>query len=119
MNYEDEIPTGNRVVRSFIATGGRGRTAGASELALEALIEATPEARRNSARLQFERRSIVELLVTSKSIAEISAGLSLPMRAAQVLVSEMVADGTLTAQETISNADIDLLLRIRSTIAAL
>lgn len=122
MKYEDEVPTETRAVRSFIVTGGRARTEGrATELALETLVDATPVARRRVSTLQFERRAIVELLIAdgATSIAEISAQLSLPMRAAQVLVSEMAADGALSAQETISNADVDLLLRIRSTIAAL
>ncbi|MGH1502577.1 MAG: DUF742 domain-containing protein [Acidimicrobiales bacterium] len=122
MKYEDEIPTETRAVRSFIVTGGRARTEGrATELALETLVDATPMARRRVSTLQFERRSIVQLLVAdgATSIAEISAQLELPMRASQVLVSEMVADGVLSAQETVSNADVDLLLRIRSTIAAL
>ncbi len=122
MKYEDDIPTETRAVRSFIVTGGRARTEGrATELALETLVDATPMARRRVATLQFERRSIVQLLMAdgATSIAEISAQLQLPMRASQVLVSEMAADGVLSAQETVSNADVDLLLRIRSTIAAL
>ena len=113
------MPTGKRVVRSFIATEGRARAVNAPELPLETMVAASIAGTLNLASLQFERREIVSLVERNTSIAEISALLALPLRAAQVLVSEMVADGDLTAHSTVVSADADLLRRIRQKIVSL
>jgi len=50
------------------------------------------------------------------SIAEVSAHLTIPLRAAVVLVSELVADGALVAGRNADADDTDFLLKIRSAL---
>ena len=53
------------------------------------------------------------------SVAEVSAHLTIPLRAAVVLVSEMVAAGSLSAGQTVDSSDTTMLLKIRSALQLL
>lgn len=114
----DDVVVGGEVVRGFMLTRGRTRTA-APELAIETVVS-VPEATRQSLRsLQVDQRRICTLLAGPMSIAEISAHLAIPLRASVVLVSEMVAAGTLDAGTTADDGGTDLLLKIRSALQLL
>ena len=117
----DDEPTGE-IVRSFMLTRGRTRAA-AAELPIETIVSAPDELGALGEVLDREHLRIRSLLTGPMSIAEISAHLTIPLRAAVVLVSEMVAAGTLHAGSTTSSSapvdDVDLLVKIRSALQML
>jgi hypothetical protein len=115
---DDDATIGGDVVRGFMLTRGRTR-ASVPELAIETVVTATAMVRTSPGGLQLDHRRIVEVLSGPLSIAEISAHLRIPLRASIVLVSEMVAAGTLIAGESIDDADTDLLEKIRSALQLL
>jgi hypothetical protein len=86
---------GRRVVPAYALTQGRTRPAG-YELALETVVTSTELATRYEAALQMEWQAIVALAVRPISVAEIGAGLHLPLGVARVLVSELAEAGYLT-----------------------
>ncbi len=90
----------DRLVRPYLITGGRTRPVG--ELAIEALVETTAAARERSVTLRFERQQVVSLCATPVSIAEIAAGISVPLGVAKVIVADLAADGLLTIHGTAS-----------------
>ena len=114
----DDATIGGDVVRGFMLTRGRTR-ASVPELPIETVVTATPMVRSSVAGLQVDQRRIVSVLSGPLSVAEISAHLGIPLRAAIVLVSEMVAAGTLAAGDSIGDADTDLLEKIRSALQLL
>jgi Protein of unknown function (DUF742) len=118
MKYFDPGEEGDEVVRSFMLTRGRTRTA-AEELAIEALVSAPTATRLNIRSLAPEQRRIVELATSPTSLAEVSALLDIPLRAVIIMASEMVAAGTLVAESTVEIVDSSLLNRIRSAFQAL
>jgi Protein of unknown function (DUF742) len=118
MSYQDEVLEGEEVVRAFMATQGRTRARG-REFAVETMVSPAHDADRRAPMLQFERRQIVGQLDQPTAIVEIAAKLGLPLRAVQVLVSEMIGDGLLQQHATVLAADAALLLRIRHAVEAL
>jgi hypothetical protein len=88
-------PSGDedRLVRSYVVTGGRTRTADASELALESLVVLSPGA--SAGALQYEKAQIAALCRDVLSVAEIAAHTHLPLGVARVLLADMLADGFL------------------------
>ncbi|GEL95417.1 DUF742 domain-containing protein [Cellulomonas composti] len=77
-----------RTVRPYAVTGGRVRSA-RSDLPLEALVEALPDAVSRQG-LPPERRSILQHAAhTYISVAELSALLHLPIGVVRILVSDM------------------------------
>jgi hypothetical protein len=118
MSYQDEVLEGEEVVRAYMVTGGRTRARG-QEFAVETMVSPTSEASTSTAHLQFERQQIVRQFSQPTAIVEIAANLGLPLRAVQVLVSEMIGDGLLRQHATVGSIDSALLLRIRDAVAAL
>ncbi len=116
---EEEWDDEADVVRSFMITGGRTRTS-VDEVPIETLVTASLFAKQNARGLTREQRSIVDTLSGgSLSVAEISAHLEIPLRAAVILVSEMVAAGTLTSGGTVDVVDTDFLSKIRNALQLL
>ena len=77
-----------RTVRPYAVTGGRVRSA-RSDLPLEALVEALPDAV-SSQGLPPERRAILQHAASTYiSVAELSALLHLPIGVVRILVSDM------------------------------
>lgn len=119
MSYQDEVLEGDEVVRAFMVTEGRTRPRG-REFAVETMVSPTPQSAGLAAPLlQFERQQIVDEVRQPTAIVEIAAKLRLPLRAVQVLVSEMIDDGLLQQHATVVSTDSSLLLRIREAVAAL
>lgn len=118
MRYEDDVEEGDEVVRAFMVTRGR-TTAVSEEFALETMVSPTDHGRLRSNSLRFERQRIVNQFAEPIAIAEIAAVLGLPLRAVQVLASEMISDGLLQRHDTIQRIDTSVLLRIRGAVAAL
>jgi hypothetical protein len=103
------------VIRPFLLTGGRTRPA-QEGLRVESLIQARPDALRSN--LRFEHRQIVELCQRAISLAELAAAVHVPLGVARVLVSDLVADGTvaLVQREELS---VQMIERIRDRVRAL
>lgn len=103
------------VIRPFLLTGGRTRPA-QEGLRVESLIQARPDALRSN--LRFEARQIVELCQRPVSLAEVAAALHIPLGVTRVLVSDLVADGTvaLVQREELS---VQMIERIRDRVRAL
>ncbi len=118
MSYEDEVLEGDEVVRAFMVTEGRTRPRG-REFAVETMVSPTVGATAATLALQFERQQIVGRFRQPTAIVEIAAKLGLPLRAVQVLISEMIDDGLLQQHATVASTDSSLLLRIRQAVAAL
>ena len=92
------------LVRAFMLTRGRTRSA-SPELAIETIVSAPAALAPSDVPLDREQRRIRTLLAVPMSVAEVSAHLAIPLRAAVVLVSEMVAAGALSAGQTVDTSD--------------
>jgi Protein of unknown function (DUF742) len=84
----------DRVVPVYAFTRGRTRPAG-QELPLEAVVTTTERASRSGASLQMELRAIVGMCGGPMSLAEIGAGLGVPVGVARVLVGDLANAGYL------------------------
>ena len=107
------------LVRPFIVTGGRTRPTD-ERLRVETLVTAAPSAL--SAPLSFERRQIVRICQQPLSVAEVAAGLAVPLGVARVLIADLIAEGLITVHERLVWADHpsrSLLERIREGVRAL
>ena len=103
------------LVRPFIVTGGRTRPLH-SGLRLETMLVAAPGA--ESAKLQFEQRRIVDMTRRAVSLAEVAAGLAMPVGVVRVLVSDLYYANLikLVAPHELS---VDVIERIRDLVRAL
>lgn len=106
------------LVRGFMLTRGRTR-ATVHELPIETVISAPISLSTSPPISNREQQRVHDLLIGPMSIAEISAHLTMPLRAAVVIASEMVAAGHLTAGSTVDSNDTDLLHKIRSALQLL
>lgn len=84
----------DRVVPVYAFTGGRTRAAG-RELPLETVVTAIDQAAGSVAGLATESRAILELCRGPMSLAEIGAGLGVPVGVARVLVGDLANAGYL------------------------
>ena len=111
---------GDELVRGFMLTRGRTR-ATVQELPIETVVSApiTISLSLQPASRDREQQRVRDLLIGPMSIAEVSAHLMIPLRAAVVICSEMVAAGLLTAGSTVDSNDTDLLHKIRSALQLL
>jgi hypothetical protein len=98
--------------RPFLLTAGR--TPGASSVALEAQVVATPEGRRAHDGLTFEYRDIVGICVEPLAVAEVAARLRLHVGVVQVLVGDLTHHGMVTTYEPSEDItdDVDTILRV-------
>lgn len=116
MSLADEVPTGDRVVRSFLVTGGKAKVEDARELELESIVSRTDLGAAQCRSLSFERRSIVERAGDPLSIAELSAHLGLPMLSTVLLASQLAHQGFLEAHEVVEEVNMDSLVLIRRAL---
>ena len=110
--------TDDELVRGFMLTRGRTR-ASVHELPIETVISTPIGLSLRPVLRDREHQRVRDLLVGPMSIAEISAHLMIPLRAAVVISSEMVAAGDLTAGSTVDSNDTDLLHKIRTALQLL
>ncbi|MCW2688168.1 MAG: hypothetical protein JWR37_3058 [Mycobacterium sp.] len=89
------------LVRPYTLTAGR--TDAVIKLPLEAPVETVPDARADQWQPSDARRKIIELCVSSPSVAEIAAHLSLPLGVARVLVGDLVSSGYLRVHATLGD----------------
>jgi hypothetical protein len=114
-DYNDPDEPDELLIRPFLLTGGRTQPA-REGLAIETLILA----RRGkiSSALRFETRRIVELCQQATSMAEVASALRVPLGVARVLVSDLVADGSVTVVQR-EELSVQLIERIRDRVRAL
>ncbi|WP_354645065.1 DUF742 domain-containing protein [Kitasatospora camelliae] len=119
--YEDEEDSGP-LIRPFAMTGGRTRPR--YELALEALVSASVDPAR-LATLLPEHQRICSLCTEVKSVAEISALLSMPLGVARILVADLAEAGLVAIHqpaaggESGNQPDVTLLERVLSGLRKL
>ncbi len=120
-DYEDEEDSGP-LIRPFAMTGGRTRPR--YELALEALVSANVDPQR-MATLLPEHQRICNLCTDVKSVAEVSALLSLPLGVARILVADLAEAGLVAIHQPASGGesgnqpDVTLLERVLSGLRKL
>ena len=112
---DDETGLDDQLIRPFLLTGGRTRPV-REGLAIETLLQSRPGAM--SSLLRFEARKIVELCQQATSMAEVAAALRVPLGVARVLVSDLVADGSVTVVQR-QELSVQLIERIRDRVRAL
>ena len=103
------------VIRPFLLTGGRTQPT-QDGLRVESLLQARAGVMLST--LRFEHRQIVELCQKSTSVAELAAALRVPLGVARVLVSDLVADGSLILVER-EELSVQMIERIRDRVRAL
>ncbi|MEV7028143.1 DUF742 domain-containing protein [Kitasatospora sp. NPDC093558] len=119
--FEDE-PDAGPLIRPFAMTGGRTRPR--YELALEALVSADVDPQR-LATLLPEHQRICRLCTEVKSVAEVSALLSLPLGVARILVADLAEAGLVAIHQPASGGesgnqpDVTLLERVLSGLRKL
>jgi uncharacterized protein DUF742 len=122
----DEPPyeeIGKSLVRPYAWTGGR--TTANVDLRLETLISIDETGVHAAMRSTSpEQRSIVEMCVLPRSVAEVSAVLSMPLGVARVLLSDLIEMGVVSVHETNGGsvggqADLVLLERVLSGLRRL
>ena len=114
-----KVTTSGEIVRPFIMTAGRTRPLD-ERLRIETLLSATPAAL--TAPLAFEHAHIVELCREPTSVAEIAAGLRLPVGIARLLIADLVTERYLVIHAQIvpgARPPRELLERIRAGVRAL
>jgi hypothetical protein len=102
-------------LRPFILTEGRTHPL-QDGLRIETQVVATPAAL--SAPLRHERRRIVELCQRSLSIAEVAAGLGVPLGVARVLVADLATENLVTLREP-AELPFHVIERIRDLVREL
>jgi hypothetical protein len=110
-----EQSTVDEFVRPFMVT--EGRTHPLQEgLRVETMVHARPAAL--SAPLRFEKRRVVELCQMPLSLAEIAAGVGVPIGVARVLVADLSAANLVSFAEP-TELPTDVIERIRDLVRAL
>ncbi|MEV7421848.1 MULTISPECIES: DUF742 domain-containing protein [unclassified Streptomyces] len=113
--------THNPLVRPYAMTGGRTRPR--YQLAIEALVSTTADPSQLQGQLP-EHQRICQLCFEIKSVAEISALLSIPLGVARILVADLAEAGLVAihqpgGEETGGTPDVTLLERVLSGLRKL
>lgn len=82
---------GGSLVRPYARTRGRTRTD--YDLAIETLVSTSERGRTQSTQTRAEHRSISELCMEARSVAEVAAHLRLPLGVVRVLIGDMADTG--------------------------
>ncbi|QHY98376.1 hypothetical protein SSPS47_25005 [Streptomyces sp. S4.7] len=121
-HQEPEYAAHNPLVRPYAMTGGRTRPR--YQLAIEALVSTTADPSRLQGQLP-EHQRICRLCFEIKSVAEISALLSIPLGVARILVADLAEAGLVAihqpgGDETAGGQpDVTLLERVLSGLRKL
>ncbi|MFJ8644927.1 DUF742 domain-containing protein [Streptomyces sp. NPDC093546] len=114
--------THNPLVRPYAMTGGRTRPR--YQLAIEALVSTTADPSRLQGQLP-EHQRICRLCIEIKSVAEISALLSIPLGVARILVADLAEAGLVAIHQPGGDEsaggqpDVTLLERVLSGLRKL
>ncbi|CAM3674193.1 DUF742 domain-containing protein [Kibdelosporangium persicum] len=98
-----EVDRTRSIVRPYAWTGGRTETA--YDLPLEALISTNRATlARNGPQMTHDHRSVAELCLSARSVAEVAALLSLPLGVARVVLGDMASAGMVVVHRAKSSA---------------
>jgi hypothetical protein len=86
------------LVRPYFKTGGRTRPD--YDLAIEALVSTSERGKDPEAAVRQEHRSICDLCLETRSVAEIAVHLRLPLGAARVLIGDMAGMGLVVVHQS-------------------
>ncbi|MFE9429332.1 DUF742 domain-containing protein [Kitasatospora sp. NPDC006697] len=120
---EPEEEDSGPLIRPFAMTGGRTRPR--YELALEALVSASVDEARLATLLPEHQRICLLCATEVKSVAEVSALLSLPLGVARILVADLAEAGLVAIHqpaaggESGNQPDVTLLERVLSGLRKL
>lgn len=105
------------VVRPFLVTGGRTQPLH-DGLRVHTMLSAPPAALH--APLRFELRQIVELCQQPSSVAEVAAGLRVPLGVARVLIADLVNGHYVRCHDQDEeDLAVEVIERIRDRVRAL
>jgi uncharacterized protein DUF742 len=91
-------PEESTLVRAYFKTGGRTRPD--YDLAIEALVSTSKRGMDPAAAERQEHRSICDLCMETRSVAEIAVHLKLPLGAARVLIGDMAGMGLIMIHQS-------------------
>jgi hypothetical protein len=115
----EELPpraSAHDFVRPFVITGGRTR-ANDESVRMETMVQSVGMP---SDELNFERAAIVQTCYEPRSVAEIAAGLVMPLAVVIVLVGDLVESGYLeTTNSDPVELELDTLTRMIERVRAL
>lgn len=98
-----EVDRTRSIVRPYAWTGGRTETA--YDLPIEALISTNRATlARIGSRMTHDHRSVADLCLATRSVAEVAALLSLPLGVARVVLGDMASAGMVTVHRTRTSA---------------
>jgi len=84
-------PEESTLVRAYFKTGGRTRPD--YDLAIEALVSTSDRGKAPDAAVRQEHRTICDLCLDTRSVAEVAVHMRLPLGAAKVLIGDMANMG--------------------------
>lgn len=99
---QDSTEDDPSLIRPFFMTGGRTTSIG-TDLPIETLVTATGV----SGPCTTEQQTILDLVVTPLSIAEIGAHAGIPVGVARVLVSDLAVAGQIHVHAVTQSGDVD------------
>lgn len=115
-------PRRGPVVRPYAITGGRARPTHDDDLEVEALVSTTLTGE-VTAYLTYEQRGIIRLCQEVRSVAELSAGMEMPLGVVRVLVTDMADEGLVTIHRPSEllgdHPDLSTLERVLSSLRSL
>jgi hypothetical protein len=118
------VQLGGRMVRPYTMTGGRSGV-GEPQIALEALVAATPEGVRQRHSFKWESGEIINLSRRETAVIELAALLEVPIGVVRVLASDLREAGAVTITDPPSGAGgdaeeyTDLLAKVLDGIKSL
>jgi hypothetical protein len=95
---QDPVTETGSLVRPYTRTGGRTRPD--YDLAIEALVSTSDRGWEMEEALLAEHRSICDLCLDTRSVAEVAAHLRLPLGVVRVLIGDMAGMGLVTIHST-------------------
>jgi hypothetical protein len=109
-----EVDRSRSIVRPYAWTGGRTETA--YDLPLEALIQTNRATLQPGTRMTSDHRTVAELCLATRSVAEVAALMSLPLGVARIVLGDMASAGMITVHRTETSAgfepDLDMMERV-------
>lgn len=105
----EPVAGGSAFVRPYVLT--RGRTRSSFVLSIETLVSAAADAA--PAGLTGEHQVVLGLCREPRSVAELAAGVGVPLGVARVLVGDLAAAGTVAVHRSAGNSGPDMALMER------